>query len=56
MSECDYNLPDWQRAFWGDNAQRLQQVKKRYDPTGLFMIHHGVGSDGWSADGFTRTG
>jgi hypothetical protein len=29
-------------------------VKKRYDPDGLFFAHHGVGSDEWSADGFTR--
>ena len=23
-------------------------------PTGLFFVHHGVGSEGWSADGFER--
>jgi hypothetical protein len=28
--------------------------EKRYDPTGLFFVHHGVGSEDWSADGFTR--
>ena len=26
----------------------------RYDPDGLFFVHHGVGSEGWSEDGFTR--
>ena len=26
----------------------------RYDPDGLFFGHHGVGSEDWSEDGFTR--
>jgi hypothetical protein len=29
-------------------------VKGKYDPDGLFFVHHGVGSEDWSADGFTR--
>jgi hypothetical protein len=29
-------------------------VKNLYDPDGLFFVHHGVGSERWSADGFTR--
>jgi len=29
-------------------------VKDRYDADGLFTVHHGVGSEDWSADGFTR--
>ena len=35
-------------------SQRLAAVKKKYDPTGLLFVHHGVGSEEWSADGFTR--
>jgi hypothetical protein len=31
------------------------EVKRRVDPDGLFTVHHGVGSEGWSADGFERT-
>jgi len=54
MSECDYFNPDWRRASWGPNAGRLEAIKRRYDPEGLFIVHHGVGSQGWSADGFTR--
>ncbi|HEY9111742.1 MAG TPA: FAD-binding oxidoreductase [Rhodanobacteraceae bacterium] len=56
VSESDYFLKDWQRAFWGSNYTRLLAVKKRYDPHGLFTVHHGVGSEEWSADGFTRAG
>jgi hypothetical protein len=35
---------DWQTAFWGDHYPRLLQVKERYDPRGLFFVHHGVGT------------
>ena len=55
VNETDYFQPDWQRAFWGANYPRLLRAKRRYDPDGLFTVHHGVGSEGWSADGFTRT-
>ncbi|AMP13856.1 FAD-binding oxidoreductase [Collimonas pratensis] len=54
VSESNYFNPDWQQAFWGENYSRLQTVKKKYDPDGLFFVHHGVGSEEWSADGFTR--
>lgn len=54
ISESDYFLRDWQSAFWGNNYQRLAQIKRRYDPDGLFFIRHGVGSEAWSDDGFTR--
>jgi FAD/FMN-containing dehydrogenase len=45
LNETDYFQSDWQTAFWGDNYARLLQVKERYDPGGLFFVHHGVGSD-----------
>jgi FAD/FMN-containing dehydrogenase len=54
VNECDYFQPDWQRAFWGPNYPRLATIKRRYDPDGLFTVHHGVGSEAWSDDGFTR--
>jgi FAD/FMN-containing dehydrogenase len=52
--ETDYFQPHWQQAFWGENYDRLLAVKGKYDPDGLFFLHHGVGSEDWSADGFTR--
>ena len=54
LSESNYFEPDWQRSFWGGNYPRLLAAKERYDPDGLFFVHHGVGSERWSADGFTR--
>jgi FAD/FMN-containing dehydrogenase len=52
--ETNYFQPHWQEAFWGENYDRLLAVKGKYDPDGLFFLHHGVGSEDWSADGFTR--
>lgn len=54
VSESDFFIKDWQRAFWGPNYPRLQKVKQQYDPDGLFTVHHGVGSEDWSPDGFAR--
>ena len=54
VSESNYFNPRWQAAYWGANYVRLQAVKARYDPDGLFFVRHGVGSEAWSDDGFTR--
>jgi FAD/FMN-containing dehydrogenase len=56
LSESNFFEPDWQRSFWGANYRRLLAAKQRYDPQGLFFVHHGVGSEGFSADGFERAG
>jgi len=45
LSEADYFQDDWQASFWGDHYTRLAQVKDRYDPGGLFSVHHGVGAE-----------
>ncbi len=55
VAESDFFETDWPRAFWGGNYEKLLQVKRQYDPDGLFIVHHGVGSEAWSADGFTRS-
>ena len=54
VSESDFFEKGWQQSFWGANYPRLQAIKKKYDPEGLFFVHHGVGSEQWSDDGFTR--
>jgi len=45
VNETDYFEDDWQTAFWGGNYTRLLRVKARYDPGGLFFVHHGVGTE-----------
>ncbi len=54
VSESNYFNENWRQAFWGGNYRRLRDVKAKYDSDGLFFVHHGVGSEDWSADGFTR--
>lgn len=54
VSESNYFEADWQQSFWGSNYPRLRAIKRRYDPDGLFFVHHGAGSEYWSADGFER--
>jgi FAD/FMN-containing dehydrogenase len=56
VSESNYFNTSWQSAYWGSHYSRLRAVKRQYDPDGLFIVHHGVGSEEWSADGFTRVG
>jgi len=54
VAESNYFNRSWQRDYWGENYARLRVIKRKYDPDGLFFVHHGVGSEDWSADGFTR--
>ena len=54
VSESNFFQENWQQAYWGSNYAQLASVKKKYDPTGLFFVHNGVGSEEWSEDGFVR--
>jgi len=49
-SEMSYFSADWQNSLGGDNDPRLLALKHKYDPTGLFLAHHYVGSEGWRCD------
>lgn len=46
VSESDFFEEDWQKSFWGTNYARLLAAKQIYDPQNLFIVHHGVGSEG----------
>ncbi len=54
VSESNYFEKGWQQAYWGGNYPRLAEIKRKYDPDGLFVVHNGVGSEQWSKDGFTK--
>ncbi|KAK7191755.1 hypothetical protein DPSP01_007209 [Paraphaeosphaeria sporulosa] len=49
-NEADPWNTNWKQDFWGDNYAQLATLKKKWDPTGLFYVHHGVGSDEWVVD------
>ncbi|MBS0385137.1 MAG: FAD-binding oxidoreductase [Proteobacteria bacterium] len=55
VAESDYFNRNWREASWGSNYPRLARAKRKYDPNGLFIVHHGVGSEDWSPDGFSRS-
>ena len=54
VSESNYFEKGFQQSYWGSNYSRLAEIKRKYDPDGLFIVHNGVGSDQWSPDGFTK--
>jgi len=54
LSESNFFESDFEHSYWGTNHARLAQIKKKYDPDGLFFVHNGVGSEQWTPDGFTR--
>ncbi|KAK7699795.1 hypothetical protein SLS64_011407 [Diaporthe eres] len=41
-NEADVGEQGWQHAFWGDHYPRLLEIKKKWDPTNLFYVHHGI--------------
>lgn len=47
MNEGDWTEEDWQQTFFGSNYGRLLQVKRIYDPTGLFNCWKCVGWNGY---------
>jgi FAD/FMN-containing dehydrogenase len=54
VSESNFFESNFEHSYWGANHTRLAEIKKKYDPDGLFFVHNGVGSELWTPDGFTR--
>ncbi|KAK2762248.1 hypothetical protein FQN54_001258 [Arachnomyces sp. PD_36] len=54
VNEANANEPDFQEAFWGENYERLYQIKQEWDPHGLFIARLGVGSEDWDDAGLCR--
>ena len=51
INEADPNEPNWQEAFWGTNYPRLLDIKKKWDPDGVFFCVPCVGSELWTVSG-----
>jgi FAD/FMN-containing dehydrogenase len=54
VSESNFFESDFRHSYWGNNCVRLAEVKKKYDPDGLFFVHNGIGSEEWTPDGFSK--
>ncbi|KAA8619984.1 BBE multi-domain protein [Pyrenophora tritici-repentis] len=44
----------WQEAFYGSTYERLREVKRTWDPRGVFYSYSAVGSEDWVQDGEGR--
>lgn len=47
INECDPSNPTWKHDYYGENYERLLQVKHEYDPNGVFWCKPCVGWDEW---------
>ena len=54
LNEADKEEENWQDSFWGANYGRLSQIKKKWDPNGVFWCRPCVGSEEWDINGLCR--
>ncbi|CRG84928.1 Cannabidiolic acid synthase-like 2 [Talaromyces islandicus] len=47
MNEGNAFSSTWKRDFYGENYDRLLEVKHKYDPTESLFVYAGVGNDHW---------
>ncbi|CAG9982543.1 unnamed protein product [Clonostachys byssicola] len=47
LNEAEVGISTWKEDFFGDNYEKLRQVKYKYDPEDLFYASTAVGSDAW---------
>ncbi|KAK5089704.1 hypothetical protein LTR70_007560 [Exophiala xenobiotica] len=45
INEANPFEPEWQRVFWGTRYEKLLKIKRKVDPTNLFVCNRCVGTD-----------
>lgn len=50
VNEADFRQPNFQTTFWGNNYQKLLNIKRKWDPLSVFYATVGVGSEAWTVD------
>jgi hypothetical protein len=51
ISEADPTEELWQTTFYGEHYEKLVEIKKKWDPEGVFWYKNGVGSEMWEPVG-----
>jgi len=41
---------DFKKSYFGSHYPKLKTIKEKYDPSSLFVVASGVGSDEWDAE------
>ena len=41
---------NFKKSYFGSHHPKLKQIKDKYDPSSLFVVASGVGSDEWDAE------
>jgi len=54
FNEADKEEQNWQDSFWGKNYGRLKEIKKKWDPSGVFWCRPCVGSEEWDKEGICK--
>ncbi|KAK4238283.1 hypothetical protein C8A03DRAFT_43975 [Achaetomium macrosporum] len=53
INEADPYEPNWQNAFWGNNYPALLEIRRKWDPNGVFYAVSTPGTENWEQ---TETG
>lgn len=48
VNEGDLYEPNWQDAYWGSNYPKLLELRKKWDPAGVFYTQTTPGTEDWS--------
>jgi hypothetical protein len=51
LNEAAVDEPNWREDFYGEQYARLVNIKKKYDPRGVFYAITAIGSDEWEIRG-----
>jgi hypothetical protein len=49
LNEADFQQKRWKETFYGAHYERLESIKRKYDPEGIFYALGAVGSDNWAS-------
>jgi hypothetical protein len=50
LNEGSLYEKDWKKSYFGSHYRDLTAIKRKFDPTSLFVVISGVGSDEWDHD------